>query len=149
MTLDDLLNAKRLQRHSTSSREITNLLRLVERGLADAEVDSISTDLRFCAAYNAALSLATMPLCCAGYRTRGAGHHATTFEALPLVMGQEVCEMAAYLNVCRSKRNVAEYRRSGEIVDEEVEELVASVRAFREQVEQWLRINHPELTDDT
>jgi hypothetical protein len=122
------------------------LRRVAERNLADAQVEAISTDLRFSAAYHAALALATIPLHCAGYRTRGAAHHATTFQALPLVMQGGLDELAGYFDVCRAKRNQLEYRRSDQATVAEVEELVESVREFEAQIVGWLHRNHPELS---
>lgn len=148
MRLRDLLTSGRLKRHRTSRREIRQLLQLAQRGLADARVEAISTDLRFCAAYQAALQLATIPLACAGYRAAGMGHHATIFEALPLAMGQEFASLSVYYDSCRVKRNVAEYDRAGEIMEGEVEELIESAGKFAEQVHEWLRTNHPELAEE-
>jgi len=145
MTLADLLSAGRLRRHTTSAQEVAELLRLAGRGLADARVEGISTDLRFSAAYDAIFALASIPLYCAGYRTTGLGHHVTAFEALPVIMGEELRELADYFDTCRVKRNIAHYQRSGTISGDEVEELITSTAAFQEQVEQWLQTNHPEL----
>ncbi len=148
MRLTDLLRTGRLRRHSTSAQEIAQLLELAQQRLADARVEAISSDLRFCAAYEAALQLATIPICCAGYRAAGLGHHATVFEALPLGMGPEFAALSAYYNACRIKRNVAQYRRAGEIMDSEVDELIDSVDAFMRQVREWLQANHPEFVGD-
>jgi len=123
------------------------LLALAQRGLADARTETISTDLRFCAAYHAALQLATIPLASAGYRAAGVGHHATVFEALPLVMGEEFSTLSVYYDSCRAKRNIAEYRRVGEIMRSEVEELIQSVQEFIRQAKQWLRTHHPEFAE--
>jgi hypothetical protein len=127
---------------------VRELLDLVQRALDDARVESISTDWRFAAAYDAALTLATIPLECAGYRTRGAGHHATTFEALQLVMGAGFRETGDYFERCRKKWNEVAYRRAGVVSASETEELIRSVLAFREQVQEWLRENHPQLAAD-
>ena len=51
-----------LKREPTSPREIKDLMGIVERSLADAKVEAVSTDLRFIAAFNAALSVATIAL---------------------------------------------------------------------------------------
>ena len=48
-----------LHHEPTSRAEITNLLRLVERDLAQAEIKDLYPDGRFAFAYNAALQLAT------------------------------------------------------------------------------------------
>jgi len=148
MSLQALMGAQRLRRHETSVREIADLLALAERGVTDAAVDAISLDLRFASAYDAALSLATIPLACAGYRTRGAGHHSTTFEALPAAMGPQVRNMAGYLNLCRTKRNQLEYRRVGVVSETEVVELCEAVVELRAAVLEWLQETLPDLLPD-
>lgn len=45
--LSRLLADGRLRRHRTSAREIADLLGVVERNLADASVEAVSTDRRF------------------------------------------------------------------------------------------------------
>jgi hypothetical protein len=138
----------RLQTYRTSRRRIRELLDLVQRGLDDARVESISTDWRFAAAYDAALTLATIPPECAGYRTRGVGHHAATFEALPLVMGASFRGLGDYFEHCRKKRNEVAYHRAGVVSLSEAEEPIRSVLAFREQVQEWLRENHPQFAPE-
>lgn len=54
-----MLNDDGLHHEPTLREEITNLLRLVERDLAQAEIRSLYPDGRFAFAYNAALQLAT------------------------------------------------------------------------------------------
>jgi hypothetical protein len=44
------------RREPTSPGEIKDLLGIVERSPADSKVEAVSTDLRFIAAFNAALS---------------------------------------------------------------------------------------------
>ena len=70
MNLQNWLNEGRLQRHSTSVKEIADLLKVVDRDLADAAIKEISADRRFATAYNAALQLATIVLYASGYRTK-------------------------------------------------------------------------------
>jgi len=71
---------------------------VVERDLADASLDALSTDRRFAIAYEAALRLATLTLYCNGYETYGAGHHRTTFQALKETMGDEGQGYADYFS---------------------------------------------------
>ena len=92
MSLNDLQKQGRLRSHRTSREEIGSLIAIVERDLKDAAV-LISPDRRFATAYNAALQLATIVLYCQGYRTRGGGHHATTFAAL---QETPLAELSAY-----------------------------------------------------
>jgi hypothetical protein len=145
MTLRDLLAEGRIRPHKTSVREIGDLLRVVDRDLADAGIRQLSADRRFATAYNAALQLASIVLHAAGYRTAGSGHHWATFYVLPEIMGHPAQSRADYLDNCRSKRNVTDYDRAGEISDREVEEILAEARAFRSDVVSWLRKNHAGL----
>src|SRR6266436_7166856 len=75
------------RREPTSPSEIKGLLGIVERSLADAKVEAVSTDLRFIAAFNAALCVATTALRASGHRTATqAGHHVKTIESLELTI---------------------------------------------------------------
>lgn len=145
MSLDELLRQRRLQEHRASAQEIGNLLQKARIYLADAAVEGISTEGRFMQAYNAALALATAVLAASGYRPRGAAYHATLFEALPIVMGEELRATSEYLDVCRLKRHQALYGRLGEITQRDVEELARSVELFAGMVRAWLAENHPRL----
>ena len=144
MNLTELLKASRLREHSTSPQEIGNLLVTAERDLADARVEQLSLDGRFARGYNATLALATIPLHCAGYRA-ARHHHLTTFDALPLVMGKQMQELADYFQTCRAKRHRVQYDRAGEVSERDLHELIESIESFTEQVKEWLRTNHPDL----
>ncbi|MDF1501142.1 MAG: hypothetical protein P1P76_11800 [Anaerolineales bacterium] len=96
-------------------------------------------------AYDGALTLATIPLYCAGYETYGKGHHWMTFKLLPELIGEEYSGLADYLDLCRIKRNVGTYDRGGQISKAEVEELIAEASKFRDAVLDWVRENHAEL----
>lgn len=56
-----------LKSHKTSAKEISDLLRIVERDTQDA-AGSISADWQFGIAYNAALKLCTILLYASGYK---------------------------------------------------------------------------------
>jgi hypothetical protein len=145
MPLKDLLADGRIRAHTTSAAEVAHLLAVIDRDLADAGLAQLSADRRFATAYNAALQLATTALHAAGYRAAGAGHHWATLHVLPDVMGAAVRARADYLDTCRSKRNVTDYDRAGEISLREVEEIVNEVTAFRADLVAWLRSKHPAL----
>jgi hypothetical protein len=123
------------------------MLAVVDRDLRDAAVPGLSSDRLFLVAYEAVLTLASVPLRCAGYETHGQGHHRTTFQALPLSMGDALLDLSIYFESCRSKRNVGSYDRSGAISRSEASELLKEARLFREAVMKWLWEVHPELQD--
>jgi hypothetical protein len=82
MSLEKWVEYGWLRREPTSPDEIGDLLGIVERSLADSKVEAVSTDLRFIAAFNAALCAATTALPASGHRTATqAGHHVKTIES--------------------------------------------------------------------
>lgn len=145
MRLKKLLAEGQLRKHKTSPREIEELLAVVERDLKDANQPGLSLDRCFTTVYNAALQLATMALHAAGYRTAGHGHHWATFHVLPEIMGSKTQSRADYLDACRTKRNVADYDRAGEISEGEVAEILDEVRQFRADLLEWLGNHHSHL----
>lgn len=145
MTLKDLLAEGRLRSHKTSIQEVADLLRVVDRDLADAGIPRLSADRRFATAYNAALPLATIALHAAGYRAASTAHHWVTFHVLLEIMGPQAQARADYLDDCRTKRNVTDYDRAGEISLQEAEEILAQAREFRHDLLMWLEKHHPAL----
>jgi hypothetical protein len=132
-----------LRPHATSRQEIGNLLAIVERDLQDAQA-GISPDWRFGIAYNAALKLCTILLSAEGYRPERTLQHYRTIQCLPIILGEDRKNDAAYLDACRSKRNRVEYEYVGGASEDDVEEPIAFTRSLREDVLSWLRAKHPE-----
>lgn len=60
-------------------------------------------------------------------------------------MGEGFTDLAEYLELCRTKRNVSTYDRRGEITDAETEELLSEAERFLTQVREWIADHHPEL----
>jgi hypothetical protein len=86
MNLEKWVEYGWLRREPTSPGEIKDLLGIVDRSLADSKVEAVSTDLRFIAAFNAALCITTA-LRASGLRTvTQAGHHVKTIESLELTI---------------------------------------------------------------
>jgi len=67
MSLQDWAKFGWLKPHGTDLRELSNLLAIADRDIADAAASELSNDWRFGIAYNAALKLCTMMLYDAGY----------------------------------------------------------------------------------
>lgn len=139
------LAEERLRTHKTDKVEIRGLLDIAQRDLKDAAIPEVSTDRRFLIAYEAALTLATIPLYCRGYETHGKGHHWLTFRLLPEVMGEKYADLAAYFDQCRIKRNVGTYDRGGQISELELDELRAEGVSFQGEVVDWLGQNDPHV----
>lgn len=147
MTLENWLNEDKIKPHTTTAKEIENLLKVIERDIADAMVIEVSPDRRFAIAYNAALQLATIALLVSGYRiTAGKGHHYHTITSLQYTMGQSAKRRIKYLNLCRQARNQTDYDRVDVTEESEVVELLKEVKQFRQDVLGWLSQNHPHLS---
>jgi len=142
MTLQKWLEYGWLRSHNSSKKEISDLLRIIDRDLQDA-VGNISADWRFGIAYNAALKLCTILLYAEGYRPEKTLQHYRTMQALPLILGDRHEADAKYLNTCRNKRNVVEYDYVGGVAEEDVKELIAFADELRKEVIQWLKTKHP------
>jgi hypothetical protein len=133
-----------LRPHKTSPKEISSLLKMVDRDLRDA-VSSISADWRFGIAYNAALKLCTLLLYAEGYRSSHESQHYRTLAALPEILGDVKRADAEYLDDCRKKRNIVEYEYVGGASESDANELIALVKELRDEVITWLKKKHPEL----
>lgn len=147
MTLKQWSENGWLRSHKTSFQEIEDLLHIVDRDLKDAGMP-LSADWRFGIAYNAALKLCAILLYAEGYKAERTLQHYRTIQALPLILGDKYKVDANYLDSCRAKRNIAEYNRIGAISITEADELFDFVDKFKQEVIDWLRINHPNLIVD-
>jgi len=117
----------------------------VQRSLDDAKVDAISADLRFVAAFTAALTAATIALRAAGYRTvTQTGHHTKVIESLELTIGADP-KLIQKLKVFSNKRNKSIYDVAGAVSDQEMKEIVKLAAELHDQVSSWLRKSHPGL----
>lgn len=145
MSLRDWHSAGWLKPHQASRQQIADLFGIVDRDLVDA-AQGLSADWKFGIAYNAALKLCTILLFAEGWRPEKTLAHYRTLQALPLILGADRGDDAAYLDACRSKRNVAEYDAIGQVSAAEAQELADFARELRETVVDWLARQHPELS---
>lgn len=95
-----------LRPHQTTKQQISDLLAIVGRDLADSMRD-LSPDWQFGIAYNAVLKLCTILLYASGYRPEKNLAHYRTLQSLPLILGSSRTNDADYLDACRAKRNTA------------------------------------------
>jgi len=131
-----------LTRHEATPRDTADLIDAARRDLADARKD-IAPAWRFAIAYNAALRLGTAALQTAGYRATRDQKHYRTIAALPLILGQDVQELADFLDQCRTKRHDVTYEALSAVSDGEVKELIAAVSELEHRVRTWLRSHTP------
>jgi uncharacterized protein (UPF0332 family) len=144
MTLENWLANKWLQRHKTSSSEIAEILRMVQRDIGDARNESISADWRLNIAYNASLHCALAALFAAGFRTAGEGHHKRIIDSLKFTI-KASDDLIRQLNRFRIKRNKVTYDLAGTTSEQEVKEAIELALYMDNQLKNWLRQNHPEL----
>lgn len=143
MSLDNLLG-RSLERIEPDTATIRRLREAARRNIADAEVEAISRENRFDAAYKAIMQLANAALQASGYRTLTSqpGHHRTMLQSLPKTVGVEP-ERVMVLDKLRMQRNVADY--SGDpVTAATMEKCVDSAKALLDDVSAWLDQNHPE-----
>jgi len=140
-----LLRKGRIRKHRTNAQEIVSLFEVVERDLADASVPGLSPDRRFATAYNAVLQAAKAIMYCEGYRTKGSGHHSTTFEFLSITLGTSFEALADYFDRCRVKRNIADYVGAGSVSETEAADLLEEARIFTQTARAWVETSYPDL----
>ena len=134
-----------LKAESTSPQEIGDLLSIVKRDLADAEVEAISDDRRFEAAFSAARTTANIALRACGYRTTTQpGHHQKTIESLELTIQAEA-SLIQKLRVLSRKRNATSYDSAGNISQQELDAAIQVAHQLQRSVLLWLRNHHSEL----
>src|SRR5215813_11293350 len=123
MSLEKWLEYGWLRREPSSANEIKALQGIVQRSLDDAKVDAISADLRFVAAFTAALTAATIALRAAGYRTvTQTGHHTRIIESLEFTIKADP-RLIQKLKVFSNKRNKSIYDVAGAVSDQELKEM--------------------------
>jgi hypothetical protein len=145
MSLEKWVEYGWLRREPTSTGEIKDLLGIVDRSLADSKVEAVSTDLRFIAAFNAALCIATTALRASGLRTvTQAGHHVKTIESLQLTIKANP-KVIQRFKTFNNKRNKSVYDVAGAVSDQELEAMVKLAEELKNNTLAWLRNLHPEL----
>jgi hypothetical protein len=148
MTLENLLKIGQLKRHTTDRVEIDRLLAAARRNIADARVDSISTENRFDAAYKCIMQCALAALMANGFRpdTKVPGHHQTVLQSLPKTIGLPAARVAV-LDALRNKRNLSDY--TGKDIDQaSLATCVAEADSLLTELATWLSANYPELAPE-
>jgi hypothetical protein len=146
MSLKDWERNGWLVAHRTSANEIRDLLRVVDRDLADSGTESLSPDWRMNIAYNAALQAASAALAASGYRASRDQHHFRVIQSLRETLGTDI-GVVNTLDAFRKKRNITGYERVGIVSDADAETMRALALRVREEVVGWLAERHPDLAD--
>ena len=138
-----------LRPHQTDVQELSNLLAIADRDIADAATADLSNDWKFGIAYNAALKLCTMMLYDAGYMPEKALAHYRTLLSIEYTLGADRKDDAAYLDACRAKRNHVEYDYIEGASESEAAELLEFARKLRTDVLTRLQPKYPGLGTTT
>jgi hypothetical protein len=133
-----------LVEHQPTAVEIRDLLALVERDLADCEVEALSPDWRLSIAYNAALQAALTALTASGFRPARESHHYRAIQSLAFTIGSP-SSLISRLDLFRKKRNQGGYERAGAVSEQEANEMRILAREIVDQVRRWLAKNHLNL----
>ena len=133
-----------LRTHRTTPQEIRELFTAAAEDLTSAGSDP-SVAWRFTKGYTAAFRMCSAALYAAGYEASRGDHHYRTIDALPLVLGAEVKDLADYLHACSTKRHDVTYESVNTVSKDEAEEMLRAAADLRERVREWLRQNHPQL----
>lgn len=144
MTLDNLVG-KTIEKIEPDSVVIKRLLSSAEPNIADAQVEAISHENRFDAAYKAIMQLSNTALQANGYRTLTSkpGHHMTMIQVLNQAIGVDK-QTVIVLDALRKQRNVADY--SGDLIPASaVDECIHYAKSLLSDVNNWLTENRPEL----
>ena len=141
------LESGQIRAHKTSKQEIAELLKAVDRDLADSQLQGLSADRRFATGYSAALLLATLALAASGYRAQQEGHHYWSIQSLAFTLKLDP-KTIDQLNAFRRKRNIADYERVGTVSELEIKSMVTLAKELRAMVIEWLKRNHPHLVQD-
>ena len=145
MTLANLLAIQRLQAFEASPQGVQRLLAAAERNLADAQLQALSAENRFDAAYKCILQCAMLGLWARGYRTPTSqpGHHQTTLQCLPLTMGLPG-DVIIVLDALRKQRNQNDYE-GDPVGTAVVTECLAQAHHLLAHARQFLQTQFPAL----
>ena len=144
MSLKNLLGIS-LDEVRVDKAHVAKLISAAERNIADAQLQGLSNENRFDAAYKAIMQLAMLALNANGFRTLTSkpGHHQTAIQTLPLTVGLAQPKVIL-LDALRKQRNLADY--SGDLVPDAIAaECLASAKELFGHIRAWLAVHKPEL----
>ncbi len=145
MSLENLLG-RSLERVAPERAGIARMPAAAERNVADAQLEALSAENRFDAAYKAIMQCAMIALRANGYRTLTSrpGHHQTALQTLPLTIAL-ASERMIVLDALRKQRNLADYE-GDPVTAQTVVDCLAQARQILADVKAWLAANKPELS---
>src|SRR5688500_7506505 len=118
MTLELWLQNGWLRRHETTRAEISELLAVADRNLADGAIEGVSADAQVGFAHAASIAVANAALAAAGYRAARERHHERLIDSLGHTVGADG-KTVKRLHAQRTSRNTMTYERIGMVTGQE------------------------------
>jgi hypothetical protein len=126
--------------------EISSLLNVARRDIADGGLEGISPDGRFDQAYEAVRTLCEVALLACGYQVpKGARKHELLIASLQFTLDNMWTGEVDFLDYCRRQRHQSLYDRVGVVQRSDADELLAMAKRLSDAVRRWLAEEHPEL----
>lgn len=145
MSLENWLNSRWVHKHETSAEEILALTYSAEEDIRSAEIKGIAAGWKLNMAYTASLRYARVALYSCGYRPAREREHERTIDSLKFTINSINDNTIILLHKIRKKRHTATYD-SVEMISETDADTAMEVAVYLgQQVNNWLRENHPEL----
>jgi hypothetical protein len=121
---------KQLKREAPSRKEYDGMLKSAQRGLTDAQNESIDTDSQFDLAVEAAHKLALVALRREGYRSE---NRITVFQTLVHTISVKNADLQVFLKA-HNERNLAAYQGRGDLDEKLLADLIAATKRLSEAV---------------
>lgn len=135
MTIDELLDKRKIHRLRASPEEIGRLLELAGRDIRMAKVTMAEDwDWAFSIAYNAVLQSARAFMYSKGFRPAAEQGHKNTFAFLRAALGEELASSIGYFDRMRKKRNQAIYDVAGLITEKEAKAILTHAVIFVDEI---------------
>ena len=140
MTIEELLNSRRIHKEEISSEDIPALLFKANEDLETAKkILSESIAWSYAIAYNGVLQASRAFVFSKGYRPASREGHKNTFLFLKASLGKELQSTVSYFDRVRVKRNENVYAGSVNITQTEVETLLEKAEEFFQVLEKLCR----------
>lgn len=122
--LDNLVKINQLKAEPPLRKEYDGMLKSAQRGLADAQNESIETDSQFDLAVEAAYKFALAALRREGYRSE---NRITVYQTLTHTIGVSNADLQIFLKA-HNERNLASYRGRIDIDEKLLADLIAATK---------------------
>jgi uncharacterized protein (UPF0332 family) len=148
VSLESWRDSRLVVEHETSRQEIQELLGIVTTDLQDARVEELSLDRRLACCYGALLTAARAALRASGYRVPKStpSRHYYAIQSLQYTVGLD-SHVLRQIESMGKKRAMADYVRVGEVSESMVEEGISFAEEYCERIIDWIRREHPSLTE--